>query len=236
VFSGVRKKAMITPSNPTGDDPHDQLASLFGRWVLANSGFEVYWEWARNDHSWDVRDYLLEPEHSQAYTLGLQKAIELSGRRLVALRAELTHLEADNTFQVRTRGTYYQHAPVVQGYTHEGQILGAGVGPGGNAQFVGVDLYAPWGRGGVYVERQVHDNDAFYNWTAVDPETYRSHDVSLHLGAHVLRFAGDFELGAGLVLTREFNRYFFGPDLSNVKLSLSARWRGAAGSSSEPAT
>jgi hypothetical protein len=225
VLSGVRKRAMITPSNPTGDDPHDQLASLFGRWVLPNGGFEVYWEWARNDHSWELRDYLLEPEHSQAYTLGLQKGIDLPGRRLLALWAELTHLEADATFQVRPKGTYYAHAPVTQGYTHRGQIIGAGVGPGGNAQHIGADIYAPWGRAGLYVERQVHDNDAYYTWAAENGGASCCHDVSLHVGGHALRFVNDFEVGAAFVMTREYNRYFFGSDLWNVNVALSARWR-----------
>jgi hypothetical protein len=35
----------------------------------------------------------------------------------------------------------------------------------------------------------------------------------------------DFDLGAGMIMTREYNRYFFGLDLWNLNLSLSARWR-----------
>lgn len=225
VFNGVRKRTMITPSNPTGDDPYDQLASLFGRWVLSNSGFEVYWEWARNDHSWEIRDFLLEPEHSQAYTIGLQKAIDLDGLHVLAVRAELTHLEADPTFQVRPKGTYYVHAPVTQGYTHEGQVIGAGIGPGGNSQYIGIDRYGPSGRIGLYLERQVHDNDAYYAWAEANDRTYCCHDVSLHMGGHASWFLGDFDLGSGLLMTREYNRYFFGNDLWNLNLSLSARWR-----------
>jgi len=50
--------------------------------------------------------------------------------------------------------------------------------------------------------------------------------VSYHLGTQALLFlVDDFDLGGGLVITREFNRYFFGLDLWNVNLSLSARWR-----------
>ena len=95
VFQGVRKKTLA------GDDDHDQILSLFGRWVLPESGFEVYFEWARDDHSWEIRDFLLEPEYSQAYTLGLQKAIELSGDRLIALRTEFTHLEMHRSALIR---------------------------------------------------------------------------------------------------------------------------------------
>jgi hypothetical protein len=225
VFRGVRKKALATPQNPTGDDEHDQIFSLFGRWVLSRSAFEVYWEWARNDHAWSLRDFMLQPEHSQAYTLGLRKAFDLPEDRLATVTAEVTHLEASPTFQVRGKGSYYAHHIVTQGYTQKGQIIGAGIGPGGNSQHLGLDLYGMSGRAGIYVERQVHDNDAYYTWAAANGETSCCHDVSLHLGGHLLRFVGDLDLGGGFIVTREYNRYFFGSDLWNLNLSLTARWR-----------
>jgi len=225
VFSGMRKKTFVTPENPTGDDESDQLLSLFGRWVLPASSFELYWEWARNDHSWDVRDFLLEPEHSQAYTLGLRKTLDLAGNRIGALTAELTHLESDPTFQVRGRGSYYAHHIVTQGYTQKGQVIGAAVGPGGDSQHLGFDMYSQSGRMGVYLERQVHDNDAYYAWAAANNRDFCCHDVSFHLGGHAFRFVGDFDLGAGFIITREYNRYFFGNDLWNLNLSATTRWR-----------
>jgi len=227
VLGGLRKKTLVSPSNPTGDDEHDQLLSFFGRWVLPESGFEVFGEWARNDHAWSFRDFILEPEHSQAYTLGLRKAYELSGDRLLALTGELTHLERSTTYEIRANPTYYAHHIVTQGYTQEGQVVGAGIGPGGGAQSLAADLYAPWGRAGVYLERQMRDNDAYYAWTVATGQSqpYCCHDVSLNLGASTLFFVDDFDLGAGFIFTHEYHRYFYGRDLSNLNLSLSARWR-----------
>jgi hypothetical protein len=225
VFQGFRKKTFATPQNPGGNDPHDQLLSLYGRWVLEESGFEVYGEWARNDHSWDLRDFVLEPEHSQGYTIGLQKANRLSGDRLLAIRAELTHLEKSSTFQVRDNPPYYAHFVVAQGYTQKGQIIGASVGPGGNSQHLGADLYAPWGRAGAFLERRVHDNDAYYQWAIANSRSHCCHDVSLNLGASAMVFVGDLDLGAGFIATHEYNRYFYGLNLWNLNLSLSARWR-----------
>jgi hypothetical protein len=225
VFQGVRKKALVTPENPTGDDEHDQMLSLFGRWVLPESGFEVFWEWARNDHSWELRDFLLEPEHSQAYMLGLQKAISLSGDRIVALRTELTHLAKEPTYIIRGASpTYYAHHIVTQGYTQDGQAIGAGIGPAGNALGVGADLYAPWGRAGLMVQRDVRDQDAYFDWALANDMGSCCHNVLYHFGADGLWFKGDFDLGAGMIVTREFNRYFFGLDVWNLNLSLSARW------------
>ena len=84
---------------------------------------------------------------------------------------------------------------------------------------------APWGKAGVYLERQVHDNDAYYEWAAANDRDYCCHDVSFHMGTETLFFVGDFDLGGGFIATREYNRYFFGNDLWNLNLSFSARWR-----------
>jgi len=225
VFQGIRKKALATPENPTGDDEHDQMLSLFGRWALRDSGFEVYWEWARNDHSWDFRDLLLEPEHSQAYVLGLQKSLALSGNRLLALHFELTRLEREPTYVTgRPSPTYYAHHIVTQGYTQRGQVIGAGIGPGGNAQGLGLDYYAPWGRWQLLLQRDVRDEDAYYTWAIANDVDSCCHNVLYSLGLSGMKFVGDFDLGAGLIATREFNRYFYGLDLWNLNLSLSARW------------
>jgi hypothetical protein len=106
IFRGVRKRTLTTPDNPTGDDEHDQLISAFGRWVLAESGFEVYGEWARNDHIFELRDFLLEPEHSRAYTLGLRKTFDWPADRLLVFTGELTKLERSTTLQVRATPAY----------------------------------------------------------------------------------------------------------------------------------
>jgi hypothetical protein len=225
VFQGATKSGLVSPEMPDGTDETNQLLSLFGRWILPESGFEVYFEWARNDHAWDLTDLVLEPAHSQAYTLGLQKVEELSGGRLLAFRTELTHLDAGPPSQVRGTGTYYEHGVVAQGYTNEGQIIGAAVGPGGNAQYLGADLYAPWGRAGAFVQRRVHDNDAYYDWAIANGRDFCCHHVSLSTGVSALLFVDDFDVGAGFAFNRDLNRYFAGPNLSNVTISLSAAWR-----------
>ena len=172
----------------------------------------------------DLTDFLQEPEHSQAYTLGLQKAVELEGRRMLALKGELTHLQREATFLLRASPVYYTHHIVTQGYTHRGQIIGAGIGPGGVQQHVGADLYAPWGKAGVMLQRRVHDNDAFYDWAEASGSSFDNHDVSLDVGVHALFFRRGFEYGAGVIYTRELNRYFFGPKVNNFNVSFSARW------------
>jgi hypothetical protein len=226
-LQGLRKKRFATPDNLLGDDEEDQLLSLFMRWVHPESGFEVYTEWSRTDHAWDFRDFILEPEHSQGRTLGLRHSTSLAGARLLVLGVEVTDLAKTTTSQVRDNPTYYEHRVVTQGYTHRGQLLGASVGPGGSAQSIVADLYAPWGRAGLVLERRVHDNDAFY-FHAASREDVDSccHHASFSIGPRMMLFRGGFEAEAQSTLTRELNRYFIrGNDVWNLNLGLSARWR-----------
>ncbi|HJP59152.1 MAG TPA: capsule assembly Wzi family protein, partial [Gemmatimonadaceae bacterium] len=66
------KKNVVSPDNPRGSND-DQRVSLMARYVLPASGFEVYGEWAREDHSWDAADFIQEPEHSSGHVFGFQK-------------------------------------------------------------------------------------------------------------------------------------------------------------------
>ena len=68
------------------------MASLFFRWVMPASRFEFYGEWARGDHSWNVRDLLVEPEHSSGFIAGMQKASRGSPSGFWRFAAELTVL------------------------------------------------------------------------------------------------------------------------------------------------
>lgn len=223
-LQGLLKVGQVSNNQPGGGDERDQLLSLFARWVLPESGFEAYLEWARNDHAWDFQDLIQQPEHSRGYTLGLQKVTSLSKDRIWVLHTEFTQLEAPATFQVRPRGTYYEHSIVAPGYTHRGQIIGAGVGPGGNAQSIGFDLYAEWGGAGLLIARQVHDNDAYWEWAAENGATFDRHDVAFDFGGHGSWFLDDMHVSGALTYTREINRYFFGPRVNNWNFQLSARW------------
>ena len=228
VFAGVTKKSLADSANPLGNDAADQMLSFFARWALPAAGFETYVEWVRNDHNWDVRDFELEPEHSQGYTLGFQKATELGDGRILRVQGELTHLEQSATSQVRATPTYYTHHIVRQGYTQLGQVIGAGIGPGGDAQYLGADVFTRWGRVGGFVGRQVHDNDAYYALAADSNLSFNRHYVEFQAGMRALAFRGPLELEAELVVSRHLNRYFtLKNDHTNVNLAVAARWRPA---------
>jgi hypothetical protein len=215
--------------NPAGDN---QLFSLYGRWAHPASGFEVYAEWGREDHWGEWIDLLREPDHSQVYMLGLQKV----GRwRDAGMRwfGELVHLQS--ALPVRGgRGaiTFYTHSQITQGFTHRGQLLGAAVGPGSDAQIIGAERVADRRSTRLAVERIRYDDDAYYNsWARFYGET--GHDVSIGGSIRHTEMRGRFAVVGGLSWSRRHNRnfvYFDGTHPANfqsddnVQLELDVRW------------
>jgi hypothetical protein len=235
--------------NPRGrDNPlsDNQILSFFARWTHPASGFEVWGEWAREDHWTDVRELFYRPEAAAAYMLGFQKLFG-TPRRGVRLYGELTHL--GDALPILHAGrsvlTYYTHSQIRQGHTHAGQLLGASIGPGSDAQIMGVERLSPGRRTEIFLERVRYDDDAYQvRW--VQYFAGRGHDVEATAGIRHLRQVGSFDLSAGLLHSRRWNRSFLGlPELvgrhvrpddfrgeSNWALDLGARWlpgRAAAG-------
>jgi hypothetical protein len=138
----------------------NELGGIYGRWVMDAAGAEIYGEWGRDDRwagFWD--DFVSEPDLAQFYTLGFQKLTEV-GSGAVRVEGELTALQEKQENRAgRPLAVIYTHGKVRQGYTHRGQLLGAPIAPGADAQYVGVDWIRDWGYAGVFFER-VRRNDA----------------------------------------------------------------------------
>ena len=215
----------LNASGLTVNDNRDQLASVTARWVLPESGAEVYVEFARGDFAGSLRDLLLEPDHSRAYTIGFQKTLPASSGAYV-LRVENTTLGQTQTLLLRGyEGGIYTHFIVTEGYTNAGQLLGAPIGPGSNNQYLGLDRYTAHGRYGVFLERTRYDDD--YAWRALQtvPYGYLSQQTDFTLGLNMVRFSERFDWGGSLEITDELNRYFVQEhDVPNVKLSFNIGW------------
>ena len=143
------------------DKRRDQLTSVFARWLLIRSRAEVYFEYGLNDHSYNTRDFLMSPEHSRAYTLGMTKLMPYRGKEdeYIHLGIELTHMEQSIDRVLRDAGEWYTHSQVLHGYTNRGEVLGAGIGPGGNFQSVNVSWVKGLKQIGLQFERYEHNGD-----------------------------------------------------------------------------
>lgn len=146
-------------SNYGDDFPRDQILSFYGRWLFPKANAEVYVEFGVNDNSHDLRDFIGAPEHSRAYLFGFTKLVPFKGRpdEFIEVNAEVTQTSQNIDRVVRPAGSWYTHSQVKHGYTHKGQILGAGMGIGGNVQ----SLHLSWVKGlkklGVAFDRYEHN-------------------------------------------------------------------------------
>jgi len=200
----------------------NQLASLFGRWVLPGSGFELYAEYGRDDHNWDTRDLTLEPDHAASVMAGFRKVWHRQGGRLTALRGELINFQRPPNVQRRPGGEIYVNSRARQGHTHQGQLLGADVGVASAAgSTVALDWYSPRGRWTVSWSRTLRQHTAEYVYAGtVNP---RGMDVLHALGTEALLFAGSVDLTAGVTVVANFNRAYRS-DAWNLNAVLGTRW------------
>jgi hypothetical protein len=158
----------------------DQIFSAFGRWVFPSAKTEIYGEWSRRELPRSFRDALLHPNHSQGYTLGLQWARDAAGG-LLRLQTEITNLEMSTTFRTGRTTSYYVSYNDGPGYTHQGRVLGAGIGPGSSTQWLAGDYMKDAWRVGAFASRSRLDNDAFYvtDYARLWGVPYLAHDISM---------------------------------------------------------
>lgn len=138
VFTATLKKTITfvgETENITEEQVNqDQYFSAYARWVLPEAKAEVYFQFGRNDFSYDMRDLMLEPESSRAYTAGLRKLVALPQKdTYIQLGVELTQMQGSNTGTLRNQPNWYLHY-VAAGYTNKGEIIGAAIGPESNQQ------------------------------------------------------------------------------------------------------
>lgn len=155
------KSKVETDSNSSDHIPSDQMLSFYFRYVVPKANVEFYGEYAKNDHNWDKRDGMGQIDHTRAYTFGLRKLVPLHNRwgGYLQLAGEMTQVAVTNTRAIRSGAPWYVHHQVSDGYTNRGQLLGAGIGPGGNSQTVQVSWLDGLKQLGVQVQRLVHDED-----------------------------------------------------------------------------
>ena len=143
------------------DFTKDQIASVFARWAIPNAQGEIYFEYGKSDASWNIRDLLMSPEHSRAYIFGLTKLQKIESNWL-EVSMEITHLEQSKTGSLRDDPGWYVNRGTRQGYTNFGEIIGAGIGTGGNMQTFNVSWICETNKFGFRLDRLVHDNDFYY--------------------------------------------------------------------------
>lgn len=202
----------------------NQLASVYFRWAPPAKGMEIYGEYGREDFSADVRDFMLEPDHSSTFNLGFRKAWA-KGARINAFRGEVFSYEAPSSGRTRGEGLIYVHQPLSQGHTYKGQLLGANVAVGsGMAYLFAFERFTDTGKLKIFTSRvtqhelPTRNNPQYSSGPALE----KAVDVEHSIGAELSRFVGPFDVSGRVILTSDMNRYFLN-DKSNANFALTVR-------------
>jgi hypothetical protein len=234
------KKSLVTSGNPTGDNPDNQLASVYARWVFPESGLEIYGEWGRDDHSWSVQDFITQPSHASAGMAGLQKVFATSSGWVRFVAEAVRTLEKPTNNPPRGVPIFYTHWNELPGYTNRGQMLGAGIGPQGDSQWLAVDVFSGPATLGGWLERVERNGRWFYDQVHVMEEQ----DVEFGGGLRGGWSWPELDLDGSLGVAERYNMNF-GPNAFAVKAQLDLTWwpgragppslpRGATSRASEP--
>ena len=157
-------------------EDEDQKVALFADWQFSNIGFEVYGEFGIDDFSGDE---LANSFHTAIYTIGIKQSIPIAetiqkytGDLKSEFIFEWNNFERSQDYLITTYIGYYGHGSISQGYTQNGQIIGAGSGSFGNSQFLGYKVYHSHGSVMLFFHRYCPDNNYLYNKMAVSNLDY----------------------------------------------------------------
>ena len=207
----------------------DQIFSLFGRIVIPSYGLETYIEWGRADFPVSFHDFIEQPLHSRGYTTGLQWVLGAGAKGRIRFQGEITDVEQSTTYRFRNQGSFYTSRAVPQGYTNEGQVIGAGIGPGSSSGWLAADYFRGSWQAGVTWGRQRFNNDAFF---LLQHASRCGHDVTVYPGARAAYSSRVMRFTAALSKMNRLNTFFQnklscesggeGSDRSNVNLTITA--------------
>jgi hypothetical protein len=152
------------------------LTSFNFKYNFPEVNASIYGEWGWNLTNTSFRNWLLQPDKGMASSLGFKKLFIADKNQYWELIGEITQLQiltqADR-LSLGVPSSWYLGSYLRQGYTNDGQLLGAGVGPGGSSQLLELNWRKNVNRIGLAVERRVHNND-FYEYTFVNSKDFRS--------------------------------------------------------------
>ena len=138
----------------------DQAAGVFARWMWQDAKAEIYADYHMNDSKYNLRDLILDLEHARAYTLGIRKVFQKNPTsKTYELLWERTRMQASSSRRLRNAGSWYEHSSVRHGYTNNGEVMGAGIGPGSNSQYFELSMIDKLDRYSIAFEVIEQDND-----------------------------------------------------------------------------
>ncbi len=226
--------AALHPFAGPGSDPVIDIVSADLSYAHDAAGTTAWLELARQEPFAGVRDFLRFPTRGIAFRAGLTQRIRRTAAAEWLASMELVRLDQSGATSDATPTDLYTSPTIIHGWTHRGQPLGSGVGPGGQRQVARLDRVGRTWHLGAFVERIRRNEDAMYRQAPVVGEW---HDVTVQAGFIVARRFGRCDVAARLSAGKRLNYLFQGAgstagsapvDLSVLRFGLSFRPAGAA--------
>jgi hypothetical protein len=159
------------------DLPKQEIGSMFFRFAMPEDHAEFYGEIGMPDETpwpWKFFKTTVRP----GYIIGASKLVPLKlWNSYLNLNVEFTQLQIMDPRKVLYQGfanvggrpdSWYQSTTVKQGWSNNGQLLGASIGPGSNNQSISLSWNKGYNKVGVFVERTSYNND-FYSVAYISP-------------------------------------------------------------------
>ena len=152
--------------------PKQEIGSMFFRFSMPEDHAEFYGEIGLpNEAPWPWKFF--KERVTPAFVFGVTKLIPLKlFDSYLNLNVEFTQLQIMDPRQIFNLGypfsggkpnSWYLSTIVKQGWSNNGQLMGASIGPGSNNQSISLSWNKGYNKIGVFVERTVFNNDFYYS-------------------------------------------------------------------------
>jgi hypothetical protein len=142
--------------------------------------------------------------HPTGFVAGFRKLVSLRNQSNLEFGIEFTQLGFNDKQLIRDVKSWYLDDTVRHGYTNRGQIIGSGIGPGGNSQLFEVAWNKGMNRISLQLERRIHNNDFFY-YTFERIKDYRRHWADIIATLSINRTYKNFMYGGSINTLRTLN-------------------------------
>jgi len=204
LFGSLGNRVTYSETN----DYKKMMGSVFARYLMKNDNAEIYAEYGNNNRVINPLLFLSKNKSPSGYIIGVKKAIIIGSNKFVDIGFEYTDLSLKDIYHIKNIQSWYIDDKIRHGYTHKGKIIGSGIGPGGESQFLQIGFNKGINRIGIELERRVYNND-FYYFTFERVRDFRRHWVDLISNIEFDIQLKNMLIGGKLSATRTLNYQWF---------------------------
>ncbi len=154
------------------DLPKQEIGSMFFRFAMPEDHAEFYGEMGMpNEAPWPWKFF--KERMRPGFVFGATKLVPLKlFDSYLSLNVEFTQLQLTNSRDILYEGypwgggkpnSWYLSTLVKQGWSNNGQLMGASIGPGSNNQSISLSWNKGYNKIGFFVERTVYNNDFYFS-------------------------------------------------------------------------